>query len=94
MKNMNENHFAALLVAGTIAFVFGLVRIHPDIEIGSVTGMHLFALALYTAYWTGMLAFLGGIGVKVVQELRANPVATAILAGLLALGAAMTLSGM
>ena len=91
-KKLNHNHFALGLVAVIVVFLATLVAGDPSIPISELTGVALHRLALWTAYWVGMVAFLGGLGYDVISELKTHPLALGLLVAGVVVGSALVLS--
>ncbi len=86
---LGENFFAVLTIFLAALFLFALAWVLPEIRgaIGETFGQPLPRLILYTLYWAPVIYFLGGRRFKVIPWLKANPVAFAIIAASIILGA-------
>jgi hypothetical protein len=91
MKNLNHNHYAIGLVVGVVLFLGMLVSGNQDIPISELTGQALHKLGLFAAFSFGLIYFVGGTAYDVIESIKPDPKALAILVGSLVLGAALVL---
>jgi hypothetical protein len=88
---MNHNTFAAAFLLMVGVFIWFLVGHSPELRIGEVAGQALGYLAIFTAWLTLFVMFLGGVGFNVVAELKKSPVALAVFIAGAAIGAGFAL---
>ena len=88
----NENFFALAFVALAAGFV-ALLCTNPMIDLAAseLAGQRYLRLAIYTGYWAPLVYFVGGRKFAVLEWLKENPVAFAIIVGAIIHGAALVL---
>lgn len=89
---VNENFFALVFVAMAAGFV-ALLCTNPMIDLAAseLAGQRYLRLAIYTGYWAPLVYFVGGRKFAVLEWLKENPVAFAIIVGAIIHGAALVL---
>jgi uncharacterized membrane protein YidH (DUF202 family) len=89
---LNENHSFLLVAVVIIAFMVFLSAGNPELPLAELTGKLLHRLGLYLTTVTLVLAFLGGWRWQLVEQMKNNLIAFAILAASIIFGAAEVLS--